>query len=359
MALSRLTPVEVLKMLARADPRRLPPDVASVVFRITGGLPLGVAAITGALASAASGAPQAGPALVERSRILDLEAAAGPDPQASVAGQALSQLVPDARWRSWLITLSPSLSSAEAQAVAETFLDVGRGEPIASDAEDMLAGNGWPCGGEPFIGDPFLRLLLQHQLYRREKGTPAAAVHEALRDRHDAVAAGPLGTSEPFRLCHSLAVGQAPLVVRRLRDAFDESSADDWVEAVRVIASAPYWGDRSRHQHTAEAEGEGQARGGCDPRRSVAVGEADAGDADEISRSVNRLLHAAWLLADPLAATDQEIEAALTDELRFLGSKHPTGKRVLSRAASNSQAWAHGGRRPALAATEGSDEGSC
>jgi hypothetical protein len=345
VTLTGLTQSDVLRMLAKSDPRRLPPDIASIVFRLTGGLPLGIEVLTSALAAvAAASARRGGTAVLARSQILDIEVpGTSADPGALVAERILGQLLPDPGWRSRLTVLSAAQSGAEAQAAAEVFLDADDGELVA-DAEELLARNGWNGDAGPLVGDRFLRVLLLHQLGRRAAGTTGTAVHEALRDRYDAVLAGPLDKLEPFRLHHCLALGEAAAVVQRLRDSFAESSADAWIDAVRVIARAPYGADQDPEQ------GSGRHQ---DRRRDVAAGEADLGSRDEVLRSVNRLLHAAWLLADPLGATDPEMEGKLADELKFLSHKHPTGNGVLSRAARAPQAWVHGYQPPALPPSPG------
>lgn len=339
-ALTPLSQPDVLGMLAKADQRRLPPDIASIVFRLTGGLPLGVQAIASALETAAPAVGQAGTRPVERSEILRLacprpdagpDAGLGPDagpdadPARPAAERILRQLIPDDGWRSRLTALAAALNDAEAQAVAGACLDAGHADRIVPDAEDLLARNGWPRDAGPLVADSFLRVLLLHELGRRASGTTSTAVHAALRDRCAEVSAGPLDKAEPFRLYHCLALGRAPDVARRLSDAFAPSSADDWIEAVRLISRAP---------HPA----------GEDKRRAVAVGGDADGGADEVSRSVSRLLHAAWLLADPLAATDPELEDKLAEELKLLSGKHPTGNGALWQASRNPQAWVFGYR---------------
>jgi hypothetical protein len=327
--LTPLTQPDVLNMLANADQRRLPPDIASIVFRLTDGLPLGVQVIASALEAAApAAARQAGTRPVDRSEILRL-ASPGPDADLAcpVAERILRQLIPDHGWQSRLTALAAALSDAEARAVAGAYLDAGHADRIVPDAEDLLARNGWPRDAGPLVADSFLRVLLLHELGRRTGGTTSTAVHAALRDRCAQVNTGSLDKSEPCRLYHCLALGHAADVARRLSDAFAPSSADDWIEGVRLISRAP---------HDA----------GEDRRRAVAVGGSAEGGADEVSRSVSRLLHAAWLLADPLAATDPELEDKLAEELRLLSGKHPTGNGVLWQASRNPQAWVFGYRPP-------------
>ncbi|MBW5255828.1 hypothetical protein JGS43_03555, partial [Streptomyces sp. P01-F02] len=86
---------------------------------------------------------------------------------------------------------------------------------------------------------------------------------------------------------------------------------------------------------------------GPDPRRAVALGRAAASDeqrdalaglderAAELQLQLRRLLHAVWLLSDPLALPDEEVIDKMAHELRQLSGRHPTGHAVLWDAATH------------------------
>jgi hypothetical protein len=320
----RLTPLhrpDVLDMLREADPQRMPSELPHLIHRLTGGLPLGVDAITRAVAAAvpADGHQSVGPPLAGPS-ILDIHV---PDAEATAA-HILRQLVPDDRWRERLITLAPALSAGEAQTLVKTYLahDVG-----LSDAEEMIRVNGWHSSGGPFVADSFVRTLLLHQLGRRQTHPGSTDIHVTLRDHHGGEATGMLTRSEPFRLHHCLAVGETGYVVRRLHDSFAGSDAGPWLDALYLICGAP-------------------SGAYPDNRRAIALGgtstpierAAEGLGKDQLSRylSVSRLLHAAWFLTDPLVVPDPEAIDKLADELKFLATQHRSGNGILSQAA---RAW--------------------
>lgn len=58
-------------------------------------------------------------------------------------------------------------------------------------------------------------------------------------------------------------------------------------------------------------------------------------DATELHLSVRRLLHAVWLLTDPLALPDEEVTDRLAHELRRLSGRHLTGSGSLWDAATH------------------------
>jgi hypothetical protein len=321
MPLVRLGRDDVLTMLADADPMRLAPDLPHLIHRLTGGLPLGVAVIT-------EGVTHAVPAAEERSArtyarvagpsILGLAVpGAGDRPAEPVATRILRQLIQDGSQLSRLITLAAALDAAEAEAAASKQLDADRGTDIVSQATRLLDANGWHGTTTPFIGDPFLRSLLLHELGRRQDPPTSVDVHRTLRDHHALELTGQIVSAEAFRLHHCLALGETGHVVRRLRDSFADSVAEEWLEALWLISRAPHYGT-------------------ADARRDVALGEAEQPAESAVYRSVNRLLHALWFLADPLNGPDPKVVETLGEELRFLAREHREGNKALSDAA---RAW--------------------
>lgn len=321
LARVELTPLDqhaALRMLDGSDPRRLPPDLAHLIHRLTGGLPLGLDIITRAVASAAPAGGQhpLGPPLNGRA-ILTLPAPRTEhEAAASVAGRLLERLLPDPAWRSRLIILAAARDFDAAQALVSAHLNTDRDRLAAANAGRLLRENGWEAGETDtahFVGDPFLRTLLLDQLRCRTAHPTSAEVHTTLRDLYADGGAGLLAETEPARLLHCLALGDSGHVTRRLRESFEGSAAQAWLAALRTVVSAPHDGHR-------------------DHRRDVAVGAADNPDHDEIRRSVNRLLHAAWFLTDPLVAPDPAVAVKITEELNFLAQRHPDGNGVLTDA---------------------------
>jgi hypothetical protein len=324
VGLTPLGQADVLDMLNGADPHHLPPGLAHLIRRLTGGLPLGVHVITRAVAFAApEGSPRAPSSAVESGSILDLpvpgkEGASG----APVASHLLRLLIPDEGWRARLAILACARNADEAQALVDSHLAADEGRFAVSDAEELLRANGWESGPDHFVGDPFLRTLLLHKLGSPDNTPSSAEVHSTLRDHHGGAGTGLLADSEPLRLYHCLALGEVGYVTRRLHESFAGSDAESWLETLYHVACVPY-------------------RGRPDHRRSVALGGADDDTKDVVYRSVGRLLHAAWYLNDPLVAPDTTVIEKLADELKLLAGQHTRGNTVLSQAARTWPAQLH------------------
>jgi hypothetical protein len=322
-----LTPLRqpnALAMLKGADHRRYSGDLDQLIVRVTGGLPLAVAVITAAVAREApkpgsrkGAGPDPGPGTprVDSTRLLDLPSA-GPDGVSGppVAAHLLGRLIPDKKWQARLAMLACALDADEAQELVETYLDGGHARAATvSEAEEYLRVNGWAPGAGYFVPDPFLRVLLHHQLLAEGSHPTSAEAHAVLRDRYgEGASPGMLGSSKPRRLYHSLARGDVADVTRRLRESFDRSAADDWLAVLVQVAAAPC-GHRP------------------DARRDIALGTDDDPGQDDIHRSITRLLHAAWYLHDPLVAPDADVIGQLVNELNLLAGRR--GNRVFTDAA--------------------------
>jgi hypothetical protein len=331
------------RLLAGADPWRLPADLGRLVHRLTGGLPLGVDVITRAVVRAAPGGPARPPgaAAVTAAGLLGLPAARdrGDGGDRSVAGRLLRQLVPDDGWRSHLVLLSAARDAAEAQALVTAHVPQDQDHSLVPNAERLLADNGWagpalpsaarldparpdaarpgPRGGDGyFVADAFVRTLLLHQLSSPGAAVSAVAAHTVLRDLYGPDGSGLLSAGEPARLYHCLARGDAGYVTGRLHASFADSPAQGWLEALVRVVAAPCAAYR-------------------DTSRRAALGRRDDSARDRLYRSISRLLHAGWYLTDPLVSPtgEGEVVAALRTELFFLAKEHPRGNRVLSRAA--------------------------
>ncbi|TXS37395.1 hypothetical protein [Streptomyces sp. OR43] len=328
-----LTPLDaahVRSALDRHDPHgRTPAGLARGVHRLTGGRPLGVAL----LAQAAGESPDPGDlvpgSLLERTVELREDR-----PPVRVADELLERLLPGQR-PDVLSVLAAAHGEDSARLLATTRL---RGESLDGDValrvRDALRSEDWPVGPEHFVADPLLRSLLLHRLRFQDDDPPyyAAwrAVHETLRS---AYAAGGSCPSEPHRLHQELVLGAAEDCVTHLRVQFARPDVLSWLGALRFIASAPC------------PRPPGST--GPDPRRAVALGRAAASDeqrdalaglderAVELQLQLRRLLHAVWLLSDPLALPDEEVIDKMAHELRQLSGRHPTGHAVLWDAATH------------------------
>jgi hypothetical protein len=370
VALSPLADDTVDRELGHADSFEFPPDFPPLIHRLTGGLPQGVRVLAQAVTSAVPGHPpsggqgRAGP--LRAAGLLDLRATPGDCEGApgdgarsggtrakrgdgtrpSVASLLLERLIPDDTWRSRLALLSCARDDAEARALLAPLTPADRVRFAVSDAEELLADNDWldprppagrercPCappGSGFFVGDAFLRTLLRHQLAVTGGPAAAATAHETLRDLYGEAGTGLLASTEPLRLYHCLALGEAEYVAGRLHAAFAGSDPRAWLAALVHAAAAPCppAGPRSLAQASGDVD---------DPRRKVALGGSDAAarTADPVYLSVNRLLHAAWYLHDPLVSPEgaaEEVMETLAGELRGLARAHSRGYGVLFRAS--------------------------
>ncbi|MET9346748.1 hypothetical protein [Streptomyces termitum] len=317
-----LTPTQTRAALDRHDPAgRTPATLSRAVHRLTGGRPLGV----DLLARAAGEAPPAARATLTPGDLLDLTVElredAAPVP---VAPALLAALLPVPRTGPYTV-LAAAHDEESARRLAQARLP---GESLDGDValrvRDLLRAEHWAEHPGHFVGDPLLRALLLHRLRFEDDDHPhhAAwrAVHETLR-RHYGPQPG------PYRLHHDLALGTTAEAVAHLRLTFPEPDVLGWLGRLRFIAAAPYPRDKGRT--------------GPDPRRAVALGQTPAPDlpggldpdAAELHLSVRRLLHAVWLLTDPLALPDEEVADRLAHELRRLSGRHLTGSGPLWDAA--------------------------
>jgi hypothetical protein len=314
MPLTPLTESDVSYMLLGANPNLLPRDMARLIVRLTGGMPLAADAMARAVTLAA---PEDGSgARVQSGQLLDLPVPdANNRPGLPVAAYVLRQLIPHDKRRDRLSLFSCARDWDEARKLADTYLPATPAPWYVEVAEEILRKNGWADGnGDYFVSDPVLRRFLLHQR-RVSAATPTSAhAHETLRDFHGKNSSGPLRNGEWTRLYHCLSRGDVGYVTRRLGESFGGPNIDDWLTAVVQVAAA-----------TCAAS--------PDARRDAALGAQDDPDHDEVQRSVWRLLHAAWYLTDPLVPPDSEVIDELRAELQFLAGKHPHGNWVLGVAA--------------------------
>ncbi|MFI8521340.1 hypothetical protein ACIGEZ_26490 [Streptomyces sp. NPDC085481] len=342
-----LTPLSAAQTQAafdRFDPSgRTPADLARGVHRLTGGRPLGVML----LGQAAAEAPRAERPGLTPGALLDLTVELREDARpVPVAPALLGALLPQPRLEPFTV-LAAAHDEVSARLLARTRLHTeSRDGDMALRVRDHLRAEDWPEGPEHFVADPLLRALLLHRLRFEDADHPRyaawRAVHETLHRHYDQ------DEARPYRLYHELALGRAEDAVTHLRVTFPETDVVGWLGRLRFIASAPY---------PRGPGGSGPGSGpGPDPRRDAALGRQvpdrlpaglDA-EATGLHLSVRRLLHAVWLLTDPLALPDGEVTEKLAHELRQLSGRHLTGNSPLWDAATHWPRDIHAWRRLSL-----------
>ncbi|MFD4941979.1 hypothetical protein ACFWNT_05445 [Streptomyces sp. NPDC058409] len=350
--LTALGPAHVQAAFDRHDPvGRTPAGLARGVHRLTGGRPLGAALLAQAAGEAlVPGTPRPGasrpgasqpgasqPGSLVPGALLDRTVELREDrAPVRVADELLARLLPGQQL-DVLSVLAAAHGEESARLLATARL---RGRSLDGDValqvRDVLRAQDWPVGPEYFVADPLLRALLLHRLRFQDDDHPYyavwRAVHETLRT---AYAPGGRCPSVPHRLHQELVLGRTRECVTHLRERFTDGDVTAWLGSLRFIASAPY------------PRPPGYA--GPDPRRAVALGREAAGSlpdgetglaglgerAVELQLQLRRLLHAVWLLSDPLALPDEEVIDKMAHELRQLSGRHPTGNSVLWDAATH------------------------
>ncbi|MFF0561002.1 hypothetical protein [Streptomyces sp. NPDC004266] len=335
--LTPLSPAQTRSAFDRHDPAgRTPAELARAVHRLTGGRPLGVTL----LGRAAGEAPAELRAGLTPGRLLDLTVELREDaPPVPVAPALLAELLPVRRPGPYAV-LAATHDEESARMLAHARLQAESLDgDVALRVRDQLRAEDWGEGPGHFVADPLLRALLLYRLRFEDDDHPRYAawhaVHETLY-RHYGPGPG------PYRLHHGLALGRAEEAVTHLRETFPGQDVLGWLGRLRFIAAAPYPRERNRP--------------GPDPRRAVALGQEPPGalptgldpDTTELHLSVRRLLHAVWLLTDPLALPDDEVADRLAHELRRLSGRHLTGSGSLWDAASHWPRDIRAWREPSL-----------
>ncbi|MCS0639430.1 hypothetical protein NX801_28115 [Streptomyces sp. LP05-1] len=334
-----LTPLSAAHTRALCEgydpPGRAPAALPDALHRLTGGRPLGVALLGRALGQV----PEDERPALTPAALLDLTLELREDsPAVPVAPALLAELLPgpppDA-----LAVLAAARDEESARMLARARLRAESDDgDMALRARDALRADGWPDGPGHFVADPLLRALLLHRLRFHDGDGPGyaawRAVHETLRSRY-----GPAPT--PYRLREDLALGRPEEAVTELCREFQGPDVTGWLGRLRLIATAPY---PREHGHP-----------GPDPRRAVALGREPGGPQPEgldeevwLHLCVRRLLHALWLLTDPLALPDEEVVERLAHELRQLSGRHLTGTGPLWEAATHWPRDIRAWREPSL-----------
>ncbi|MER6078111.1 hypothetical protein [Streptomyces sp. NPDC001833] len=339
VALPPLTPDDTLHLVGAPAAPQLP----HAVHRLTGGNPLGIALLAESAAQHPERAGSLGELLTADVRPVE------DGPAAPVYLQLLDRLVPADRLDE-LTVLAAAHDHDSACALAAALLPDDFGPADVRALQNRLAREGLPAVPGQFVGDPFVRTLLLLRLHLRD------ADHSGWRTAHETLIAyytedQPDG-QDRFRFHHQLALGQTGPAVAHLRDGFPVLDTRSWLHTLRFIAAAPYF-----HAHDAEGR---DFTGHGDRRAAVALGRTDAqqrvpdGVDGVLHLRIRRLLHAVWLLTDPLVLPDPKVGDRLRFELEQLSNLRPAGNALLWRASRDWPAAALAGRPPA---EDGDDEG--
>lgn len=332
----------------------VPPQLPHATHRLTGGNPLGIALL-------ARAAAQHLPEVDSPVRLLTAQVRPAADQEGVPAyRELLARLVPADRLPE-LTVLAAAHDHDSACALAEALLPDDFGPADVRALQARLAREGVPTVPGQFVGDPFVRTLLLLRLHHLD------ADHERWRVAHETLTAyyappgdGPPGSGDAasrasYRLHHRLALGAPDAAVAHLRDTFPTLDTRLWLRTLCFVASAPYF-------HAHDAEGNDFA-GHADRRAAVALGRTDAGQAapDGVDTAlhlrVRRLLHAVWLLTDPLALPDPAVCDRLRFELEQLSNLRPAGNALLWRASREWPEAARAGRPPAVPDDDDSQDG--
>ncbi|MEV7977400.1 hypothetical protein [Streptomyces sp. NPDC086519] len=331
VALPPLTPDDTLHLVGAPAAPQLP----HALHRLTGGNPLGIALLAESAAQHPERAGSLGDLLTADVRPVE------DGPAAPAYRQLLDRLVPPDRLDE-LTVLAAAHDHDSACALAAALLPDDFGPADVRALQNRLAREGLPAVPGQFVGDPFVRTLLLLRLHLRD------ADHSGWRTAHETLIAHytrdrPDGQAR-FRLHHQLALGRTGPAVAHLRDSFPVLDTRGWLRTLRFIASAPYF-----HAHDAEGR---DFTGPGDRRAAVALGRTDAqqrvpdGVDGVLHLRIRRLLHAVWLLTDPLVLPDPKVGDRLRFELEQLSNLRPAGNALLWRASRDWPAAALAGRPP-------------
>ncbi|MEV6838123.1 hypothetical protein AB0N17_27035 [Streptomyces sp. NPDC051133] len=343
VALPPLSPDDTLHIVgAVCADTAVPPPLPPAAHRLTGGNPLGVELLAESAAQHLPGVSSLGELLTARIRPAeDL-------PELPAYQALLDRLVPAERLDE-LTVLAAAHDHGSACALAAQLLPDTFGPASVRALESQLVEEGLPAVPGQFVGDPFVRTLLLLRLHLRDTD------HASWRTAHETLAAHyPAPEDARYRLHHELALGVTGAAVAHLRDTFLTTDTRIWLRTLRFVASAPYF-----HAHDAEGR---DFTGRGDGRTAVALGRDDAGHpvpegADTVLHlRIRRLLHAVWLLTDPLVLPDPTVCDRVRFELEQLSNLRPAGNALLWAASRDWPAAALAGRPPA--GPEDADDGA-
>ncbi|MFF9771770.1 hypothetical protein ACF1GT_35230 [Streptomyces sp. NPDC014636] len=331
LALPPLSPDDTLHIIgAVCENAAVPAQLPHATHRLTGGNPLGIVLLAESAAQALPGASSLGELLTAGLRTAEDE------PAVPAYEALLDRLVP-AEHLDELTVLAAAHDHGSACALAAALLPDTFGPASVRALQTLLAEEGLPAVPGRFVGDPFVRTLLLLRLHLRD------ADHTSWRTAHETLIAHyPDAGDARYRLHHELALGETEAAVGHLRDTFPTAEPRTWLHTLRFIASASYF-----HAHDAEGR---DFTGRGDRRAAVALGRTDAehavpeGTDAVLHLRIRRLLHAVWLLADPLVLPDPQVCDRLRFELEQLSNLRPAGNALLWRASRDWPAAALAGR---------------
>jgi hypothetical protein len=331
VALPPLSPDDTLHIVgAICEDAQLPAQLPHAVHRLAGGNPLGIVLL-------AESAAQNVPAASAPAELLTAGVRPAEDQPAVPAYQALLDRLVPAEHLEELTVLAAAHDHGSACALAAALLPDTFGPANVRALQTLLAEEGLPVVPGQFIGDPFVRTLLLLRLHLGDTD------HASWRTAHETLIAHyPDPEHARYRLHHELALGVTEPAVAHLRDTFLTEDTRAWLRTLRFVASAPYF-----HAHDAEGR---DFTGRADRRAAVALGRTDADHAvpegaDAVLHlRIRRLLHAVWLLADPLVLPGPQVGDRLRFELEQLSNLRPAGNALLWRASRDWPAAALAGR---------------
>lgn len=239
--------------------------IAAMVYQFTGGHPGSTRRLLEAIARQPEG-PYDVCALLDRT-----------DDDGTVGERLLHDLLAD-RTRRQLDKLV--IAAAARDQDESDRLMAYRGLLSPADAASVYTPDLWGGGDppEPAVLQPVLRRLLMRRLARSEGLADWATVHGRLR------VAAQTDKDEAGELYHALALGEIPLVTRRLADRLTALDGDAWLTLLDAVVAAP----RATSCQDDPAD-----------EAQVLAGWADA-EKDVVVQSLAPLVTGLWLVTDPL-----------------------------------------------------------
>ncbi len=226
----------------------------------------------------------------------------------------LERLLPAPHLRDRLTLLSVALDDVAARRLWGSFRTEENAFDRVREAREHLDETRWNLrawpgtgGAAPFVADRALRALLLGQLRADLPGERWDQAQRRLRSGYDPVngESRPSG-SEARYLHHSLALGEADLVVRVLHQRFGREGLREWLAMVNIVCAAPLVaGDLPRRALDTLAEP-------LDLDRCTACVDPVGAP---VHRAIRRLVLALWRQSDPLTVPRDDyierVESAL------------------------------------------------
>ncbi|WP_405015647.1 hypothetical protein OHV05_00020 [Kitasatospora sp. NBC_00070] len=296
---------EILGMLSPLDcPRHLP----LLVERLSGGRPSTARLLADA---AAQLAPAAGGGLQMADFVALLDGTASGD----LTARLLRQLLPVPHMRERLTLLSAALDSTAARrlwSLRRPDDDAFRCVREAAEHLDTTRWDlrPWPTAGHPtpFVADRALRALLLLRLRAALAPEDWSQAQRRLRSSYEPPdPALPPSRQQADYLHHSLALGEANLVVRFLHQRFGQDGLHEWLATVNHVCAAPLAPEASVPQVPTTV---------VQPLELARCPSCTDPTAEHVHLAINRLVRALWRQSDPLTVPQDEcverVESALS-----------------------------------------------